>query len=65
MNSKIVSTVTVFTGLASLPLYCKASNFTTPFIKSLVAPVTHIDPSTWLLLCCGMAGLVIMRKFVR
>lgn len=63
MNSKILSTIALFGGLASLPLY--AADFNNPILSSLISPITYIDPSIWFLLCFGMAGLIVMRKFVR
>lgn len=63
MSSKILSTVALISGLASLPLY--AADFKVLFFNHLVSPVTYIDPGIWFLLCSGFAGLIVMRKFVR
>jgi hypothetical protein len=65
MNSKRLSTIALFSGLVSLPLYGAASNFTAPIIKTLELPIPGIDLGTLFLLASGVVGLLIMRKLVR
>lgn len=63
MNSKILSTLILFSGLVSLPLY--AADLNVPFLNTLVSPSGYIDNSTWFLICAGIASLIITRRFVR
>jgi hypothetical protein len=63
MNSKLLPTLALLTGFASLPLY--AADLNVPFLNHLVSPIGQVDTGTWIVFCAGIASLIVTRRFVR